>query len=69
MQHSYLTEHDRRLSRSVIPGAVVLGMLAIRFTLVFAGVAGESQRRTFGLILLVLVGGFIFFWLWRKRSS
>jgi hypothetical protein len=68
MEHSYLTEHDRRLSKSGIPGAVVVGLLAIRFTLGLARVAGERQRRTVGLVLLVLVNGFIF-WLWRKRSS
>jgi LPXTG-motif cell wall-anchored protein len=71
MQHSYLTERDRRFPKSVIPGAVVLFVLVIRFSLLFANVTGERQAVAFGLfglLLLVLAGGFIF-WLRRKPSS
>jgi hypothetical protein len=40
---------DRRLPTSVIPGAVVLFVLAIRFSPFFASVTGERQAVAFGL--------------------
>jgi uncharacterized membrane protein YjgN (DUF898 family) len=67
MEYSYLTENDHRISKPAIGGALVLALLAVRIALVLAKGAGERSPVAFVLILLLL-GGVVIIWLWRKGS-